>query len=231
MRKLTGSAKIQNDHYSKNLDNFILTNHLDLELWHEGKRIATASLPDPRGGFSPPTDRETGELLYLLDRFYGSPSVTLPALRDPKDLAQALARRTRQLNNAVSIALEHDEGTYLKKLKASFEAELLPNLSHAEFADLYAQTVAYGLFAARCAIQNDEKKERTFDRLHAQEFIPRSNPFLGELFQQITSKNLDADIRWITDDIANLLRAAPVVSVRSHGTSLTKRQDPVIRSA
>ena len=46
IRKLTGAAKIQNDHYSRNLDNFILTNHLDFELWHEGKTIAKASLPD-----------------------------------------------------------------------------------------------------------------------------------------------------------------------------------------
>lgn len=228
LRKLTGSAKIQNDHYSQNLDNFILTNHIDFELWHEGKPIAKASLPDPRSGFPLVSEKEIHQLTHLLDRFFGSISVTLPSLKDPKDLAQALARRTRQLNNAVTFALENNADTYLKKLKASFEAELLPNLSDPEFADLYAQTVTYGLFAARCAIQNDKAREKSFDRLHAQEFIPKSNPFLGELFQQITSRNLDADIRWITDDIANLLRAAPVVSVRSHGSSLTKREDPVI---
>lgn len=228
LRKLTGSAKIQNDHYRENLDNFLLTNHLDFELWHEGKRIAAASLPDPRSGFALPTSQEIFSLTQLLDRFFGSPNVTLPALKAPKDLAEALARRTRQLNNAIHLTLQTDPASYLHSLKKSFEAELLPNLSDDEFADLYAQTVAYGLFAARCAIQNDAEAEKKFDRLHASEFIPASNPFLSELFQQITSKKLSADIRWITDDIARLLQAAPYVSVRPHSQRSSKREDPVI---
>ena len=228
LKKLTGHAKHQNDHYCANLDNFLLTNHLDFELWHEGNRVASASLPDPRDGFSPPTEREITALTNLLERFFGSPNITLPALKAPKDLAQALARRTRQLNNAIHLTLQTDPASYLHTLKRSFEAELLPNLSDDEFADLYAQTVAYGLFAARCAIQNDAVAEKKFDRLHATEFIPASNPFLAELFQQITSKNLSADIRWITDDIARLLQAAPYVSIRSHTKSSTHREDPVI---
>ncbi|MEI6656647.1 MAG: N-6 DNA methylase [Verrucomicrobiota bacterium] len=228
LKKLTGHAKIQNDHYCANLDNFLLTNHLDFQLWHEGKRIATATLPDPRNGLALPTEREVFELTHLLDRFFGSPNVTLPALKAPKDLAEALARRTRQLNNAIHLTLQTDPASYLHSLKKSFEAELLPNLSDDEFADLYAQTVAYGLFAARCAIQNYAVAERQFDRFHASEFIPASNPFLAELFQQITSKKLSADIRWITDDIARLLQAAPYVSVRPQSQRSSKREDPVI---
>ncbi|MGL4399068.1 MAG: N-6 DNA methylase, partial [Luteolibacter sp.] len=173
-------------------------------------------------------EREIFELTHLLDRFFGSPNVTLPALRAPKDLAEALARRTRQLNNAIHLTLQTDPASYLHSLKRSFEAELLPNLSDDEFADLYAQTVAYGLFAARCSIQNDAVAEKKFDRLHASEFIPASNPFLSELFQQITSRNLSADIRWITDDIARLLQAAPYVSVRPQSQRSSQREDPVI---
>ncbi len=228
LKKLAGHAKVQNDHYCANLDNFLLTNHLDFQLWHEGKRIATASLPDPRDGLAIPTEREVFELTQLLDRFFGSPNVALPALKDPRDLAQALARRTRQLNHAIDLTLQTDPTSYLHNLKKSFEAELLPNLSDDEFADLYAQTVAYGLFAARCAIQNDAVAEKKFDRLHASEFIPASNPFLSELFQQITSKKLSEEIRWITDDIARLLQAAPYVSVRPQSQRSSQREDPVI---
>lgn len=228
LKKLTGHAKVQNDHYCQNLDNFLLTNHLDFELWHEGSRVATASLPDPRNQFDPPSDREISALTNLFDRFFGSPIITLPGLKSPRDLAEALARRTRQLNNAIHLTLQTDPNSYLHSLKRSFEAELLPNISEAEFADLYAQTVAYGLFAARCAIQNDAVAEKKFDRLHATEFIPASNPFLAELFQQITSKNLSADIKWITDDIARLLQAAPYVSIRPHSKTFIQREDPVI---
>jgi predicted helicase len=228
LKKLTGHAKHQNDHYRANLDNFLLTNHLDFELWHEGKRIATASLPDPRDSLSVPTPQEIHNLHLLFERFFGAPAINLPALRDPRDLAEALARRTRQLNNSIHTTLLTEPSSYLHTLKKSFEAELLPNLTDDEFADLYAQTVAYGLFAARCSIQNDAVAEKKFDRLHASEFIPTSNPFLSELFQQITSRNLTADIKWITDDIARLLRAAPYVSVRPQSQRSTRSEDPVI---
>jgi predicted helicase len=228
LRSLKGHALHQNTRYKQNLDNFLLTNHLSFELYVGGHRILHAKLPDPRELIAPDL-AEINQLEHLLDRFFtASYESTLAPLKNPRDLAEALARRTRQLHFAVEQALTSGS-KYLKSLKDAFERVLLPQLKDADFADLYAQTVAYGLFAARCAVQkNDHSKPRPFDRQHAVEYIPKSNPFLRELFDHVSSHKIEDAIRWITDDIARLLDAAPYVSIRPKSRTLTRREDPVI---
>lgn len=43
-----------------------------------------------------------------------------------------------------------------------------------EFADMYAQSIVYGLFAARC----NHREGRPFERTSAAHEIPKTNPFL-----------------------------------------------------
>lgn len=228
LRSLKGHALHQNNRYKQNLDNFLLTNHLAFELYIGGQRVLHARLPDPRELITPDL-AEVNQLEHLLDRFFtASTESTLAPLKSPRDLAEALARRTRQLHFAVQQALTSGS-KYLLSLKSAFERVLLPQLKDEDFADLYAQTVAYGLFAARCAIQKDARtKPKPFDRQHAVEYIPKSNPFLRELFDHVSSHKIEDAIRWITDDIARLLDAAPYVSIRPQSRTLTRREDPVI---
>ena len=55
-----------------------------------------------------------------------------------------------------------------------FKEHLIHDISPADFADLYAETIAYGLFAARL---HDTRLD-TFSRQEALELLPKSNPFL-----------------------------------------------------
>lgn len=228
LRSLKGHALHQNSRYKSNLDNFLLTNHLSFELYVGRQRVLHASLPDPRELITPDL-AEINQLEHLLERFFSAVhEATIAPLKTPRDLAEALARRTRQLHFAVEQSLASGS-KYLRTLKEAFERVLLPQLSDEQFADLYAQTVAYGLFAARCAIQkNEHTKPKPFDRQHAVEYIPKSNPFLRELFDHVSSHKIEDALKWITDDIARLLDAAPYVSIRPKSRTLTRREDPVI---
>lgn len=228
LRSLKGHALHQNSRYKSNLDNFLLTNHLSFELYVGGQRVLHASLPDPRELITPDL-AEINQLEILLERFFSATHEgTIAPLKTPRDLAEALARRTRQLHFAVEQSLASGS-KYLRTLKEAFERVLLPQLSDEQFSDLYAQTVAYGLFAARCAIQkNEHTKPKPFDRQHAVEYIPKSNPFLRELFDHVSSHKIEDALKWITDDIARLLDAAPYVSIRPKSRTLTRREDPVI---
>ena len=60
----------------------------------------------------------------------------------------------------------------------AFTATLLPDLDEGEFADMFAQTLAYGLFAARVNHPGPEP----FQRIGAAREIPKTNPFLRRLF-------------------------------------------------
>ncbi|MBM3474001.1 MAG: hypothetical protein FJX75_12090 [Armatimonadetes bacterium] len=106
----------------------------------------------------------------------------------------------------------------------AFREVLVPGLSEDDFADMYAQTIAYGLFAARCNHRGPE----AFTRQAAAWDLPKTNPFLQKLFNEIAGPSLDARIAWIVDDLARLLAVASMDSVMQDFTSRTGREDPVV---
>jgi hypothetical protein len=70
---------------------------------------------------------------------------------------------------------------------AAFKSILIHDINNTSFADIYAQTIAYGLFAARY----HDPTLATFSRQEAATLIPQSNPFLRKLFQYIAGYELD----------------------------------------
>ncbi|MBV9241660.1 MAG: N-6 DNA methylase, partial [Acidobacteria bacterium] len=93
-----------------------------------------------------------------------------------------------------------------------------------QFADIYAQTIAYGMFAARL----HDKSLDTFTRQEAAELIPKTNPFLKNLFQYIAGYNLDERIDWIVNDLADLFRATDIAAILKNFGKVRKSQDPIV---
>ena len=209
---LTGHAKEQNARFIDNLDNFILTNFVEFHLYTEGEVRATASL-SPAGEMHP--------LKTLLNRFFGAGALNITT---PEVLATHLARRTRELQIQIATAVADEESTLFRMFKA-FQEQLLSTLTPADFADMYAQTLAYGMFAARYTLPN----ATNFSRSTAADALPNSNPFLIELFQQITSRRLqNQNVTWILDEIATLLRSVSTDMLRTAFDARTHAEDPVI---
>ncbi len=206
---LTGHAREQNARFIENLDNFILTNFLEFRLYTEGQLRATANL-------SPVHTLET-----LLNHFFGAGTLNITT---PEVLATHLARRTRELHTQIATALTDEESTLFRMFKA-FQEQLLSTLTPPDFADMYAQTLAYGLFAARYTLPN----ATNFSRSTAADALPNSNPFLIELFQQITARRLqNSNVTWILDEIATLLRSVSTDMLRTAFDARTHAEDPVI---
>ncbi len=209
LNNLTGHAREQNARFIENLDNFILTNFVDFQLWTEGRLRAEASLTDG-----------TGEFETLLERFLNVEPIQIAT---PEALAGYLARRTRELQTQVATTLA-DEGSDIYRMFSAFKELLLSTLTPDDFADMYAQTLAYGLFAARCTLPN----ATNFSRHTAVEALPRSNPFLIELFHHIASPRLEANVTYILDEIAALLRNVPREMLRTAFAGRSQFEDPVI---
>ena len=85
---------------------------------------------------------------------------------------------------------------------------LMPDVGAEEFSDIFAQTLTYGMFAARL---NDPTPE-TFTRHEAMDRIPRTNPFLHELFSYVALK-IEDQLVWIVDDLADLFRSVNVAKL------------------
>ena len=206
---LTGHAAAQNARFIENLDNFILTNFLEFRLYRDGQRRATANLTDT------PEDVET-----LLERFLNPGNIQISS---PEVLARYLARRTRELQIQIATTLT-DEDSNIYAMFSAFKETLLSTLTPDDFADMYAQTLAYGLFAARCTLPN----ATNFSRYTAAEALPRSNPFLIELFYHVASPRLETNVTYILDDIASLLQNVPTEMLRTAFAARNPLEDPVI---
>ena len=207
--RLTGHAAAQNARFIENLDNFILTNFVEFRLYSEGQLRATARIADG-----------SEALETLLDRFL---SVGPVQIATPETLAKHLARRTRELQTQIATRLT-DENSDTYAMFSAFKELLLSTLTPDEFADMYAQTLAYGLFAARCTLPN----ATNFSRETAASALPHSNPFLRQLFHQVDSPNLNENVTYILDEIVNLLRNVSTEMLRTAFTTSTHFEDPVI---
>ena len=209
LNNLTGHAKEQNGRFRENLDNFILTNFLDFQLWQDGQLRASAHI-----------ENETDSLETVLDWFLNAEPVQITT---PEALAKYLAKRTRELRTQIAITLtDEDSETY--RMFTAFQETLLSTLTTDDFADMYAQTLSYGLFAARCTLPN----ATNFSRHTAVDALPRSNPFLVQLFYHVASPTLEANVTYILDDIATLLRNVPTEMFRTAFTTRNPLEDPVI---
>ena len=206
---LTGHAEAQNTRYIENLDNFILTNFVEFRLYTDGISRATANIED-----SPEN------LKRLLARFLDAGQIQITS---PEILAKYLARRTRELQTQIATTLT-DEDSEIYGMFSAFKELLISTLTAADFADMYAQTLAYGLFAARCTLPNATH----FSRHTATDALPRSNPFLVQLFHHVASPTLETNVTYILDDIATLLRNVPTEMLRTAFVARNRLEDPVI---
>ena len=206
---LTGHAETQNARFIENLDNFILTNFVEFRLYTEGQLRLTANV-----------EESSENLERLLEGFLSAGPVQIAT---PETLAKHLARRTRELQIQIATALT-DENSDTYAMFAAFKELLLSTLTRDEFADMYAQTLAYGLFAARCVLPNGTN----FSRHTAATALPKSNPFLIQLFHHVDSPTLEKNVTYILDDIETLLQNVSTEMLRTAFTTKTHLEDPVI---
>ena len=148
------------------------------------------------------------------------------------ELARRMADKARLLALVVERALAgagpqrastQDLGGQL----AVFREYLISDLSPREFADVYAQTIAYGMFAARLHDQT-AGGGGDFSRHRAAELVPQSNPLLRKFFHHIAGYDLDSRIQWIVDDLADIFRATNVAELMTDFVKTNGRADPFI---
>jgi predicted helicase len=106
-----------------------------------------------------------------------------------------------------------------------FRQTLLPKLSIEEFADMYAQTLTYGLFVARI---HYEKPAKTFDADVADKYVPNTNPFLRELFHGMSFANLGERLNWLVNRLAEVLALTDTESLLKDFGRDTEQTDTVV---
>ena len=223
--------KKQIDRYCKSLDNVIFTDYLEFRLMREGECIQRVRIGELRGDKIKPLRENFDAFVDLVKHFADYQGCTITTA---DDLAKHMAHKARMLARVIAAALQADSSRSatngndadqdLTGQLQAFRNHLIHNIQPPEFADIYAQTIAYGMFAARL----HDPTPRTFTREQAAKLIPKANPFLRNFFQQIAGYNLDDRIVWIVDDLADLFRAADVGELMKDYGRQTARSDPFI---
>jgi len=209
--------------YCDSLTNLILTDYLEFRWYVNGERRLSARLGTPTKEGKIKRDKAGVEPVAEL--LAGFLSRKAEAVGTPKDLALRMAKLAHLIRNLIIAAFEKEpEAGSLHAQLSAFRDNLIPNLSAEQFADMYAQTIAYGLFAARCTAPDN----KDFTRQNASYLLPKTNPFLRKLFNTIAGPELDDRIAWLVDDLAQVLAQADMEAVLNNFGKHSGKEDPVV---
>jgi predicted helicase len=219
---LKGANLDQRKRYTAALPNLIYTNGLDWDFYRDGDKVASVSIADFLMGIQPKPEH-FDVLENLLREFIEQRPQTI---NTPRDLAERMAGKAQLIKDVLSNTLQQDEdkNTELADQYEAFKENLIHDITPEDFADIYAETIAYGMFAARL---HDTTLD-TFSRQEALELLPKSNPFLRSLFTYVAGYDLDDRIAWIIDDLALVFRACNVTALMEGFGKLTGQQDPFL---
>ncbi|MFN9227503.1 MAG: DNA methyltransferase, partial [Pseudanabaena sp.] len=215
--------KDQMKRYFNALGNLILTDHLEFRWYVDGELRLAASIAtfDKQKKIKPDADGIV-QVDQLLRQFLLTKVVQVTT---PKALAKRMAALAQLIRDAINTALnDSDRGGMLRQQLESFRAVLIRDLTGEQFADMYAQTICYGLFAARC----NTDQVSSFSRETAGFRLPKTNPFLRGIFNQIAGSELDDRIVWAVDTLATILQQTDMSAILSDFGKRDRREDPVV---
>lgn len=222
--KKTGN-KEQFDRYKASLNNLIFTDYLDFHLYIDGVFITKIAIASIQNGTIVPLPENFVTFTNLIKDFASHLGQTI---KSSKKLAEMMAGKARLLSDVIEKALTTDvsnqEDSTLKDQMVAFKEILIHDITPKGFADVYAQTIAYGMFAARL----HDPTLPTFSRQEAAELIPKSNPFLRKLFGYIAGPDIDDRIKWIVDSLVDIFLACNVEEILKNYGKSTKMEDPII---
>jgi hypothetical protein len=223
--RLKGYSIEQRKRYEAAYPNLIYTNGVDFEFIREGEPVhfvSIASFMGALGGLQSLPDK-FDELERQLKLFAEQKPISI---RSAAKLAQMMAAKAAIIKDEIGIALADDPDfrSGLGGQFKSFKANLLPALTPDEFADIYAETITYGMFAARFHDTN----LNTFSRQEAMDDLPASNPFLKGLFEYIAGPQLPKRLEYIVDDLVQVMRASDPHSLFRDFGKFTARNDPFV---
>ena len=210
--------------YCDTFPNLILTNFLEFRLYRNGERVQTVQAGRPlilnAVRTTPPLENQD-ELYALLDRFL---DFALPQRFTAESLAVELAKRTRLLRDVIGEQFQQERKNpgKLSGFFEAFQTYLIGSLTPADFADLFAQTITYGLFAARTRAGNG------FNRCAAFDNIPHTIGVLRDLFRFISLDELPDPLAWCVDDLAGVLAVADAPGILDRYYHEGKGSDPIV---
>lgn len=217
--------KEQFTRYKNSLDTIVFTDYLDFHLYEYGEWVESVRIGEIHGAKIVLVKENEAPFLELISHVGNSHPQKITSA---SKLAAIMASKARLLAETIKKSFSEENNTYdNRQLQGQFEAfkkVLIHDLTTDAFSDIYAQTIAYGMFAARL---HDETPE-DFSRMEAATLIPKSNPFLRQVFQSIAGFNIDERISWIVDDLVATFQSTDITKIMGTYSKDEIHNDPMI---
>ena len=215
--------KEQFNRYKNSLDHILFTDYLDFHRYENGEFSSSVRIAEIKGNKIELIEANVPMFLEMVASFADAQPQKITS---STKLAQMMAAKAKLLAEVIEKTLVADSektGELAGQWK-SFQRVLIHDLTERQFADIYAQTICYGMFAARL---HDDTPE-TFSRQEAATLIPKTNPFLRKVFQNVAAFDVDTSIAWIVDDLAETFRVTDMSKVMKNFGKTTGQADPMI---
>jgi len=189
--------------------NLFLTDYLEFRFYKNGEKYKTLRLGSIKDGILIPDRTIAPQLADELAEFLRLPP---ERIRSGRRLAEIMGAKARRIRDNVTLYLAHADSksnTELEKIYAMLRQLLVHDLTAEKFADMYAQTLVYGLFVARFGDTTPED----FTRQEARDLVPKSNPFLRKFFDHIAGSDFDARLSYIVDELCEVFMVSDVKDI------------------
>ena len=217
--------KEQFDRYKQALDYLIFTDYLDFHLYEHGEPVENVRIAEVRGDKIVSIPEAEDKFVGMIQHLGGS---AIQRITSASKLAKLMAGKARLLANIIETAMNDETQSYendnLHGQYNAFKDVLIQELKISDFADIYAQTIAYGMFAAR--LHDDTPED--FSREEAAKLIPKTNPFLRQIFNNLAGNDLDERIAWVVDDLVTVFQATNIQNIMKTYVQDKRHHDPMI---
>ncbi len=217
--------KEQFDRYKQALDYIIFTDYLDFHLYEHGEFVDSVRIAEVKGDKIVEINDVEDKFIAIIQHLENS---AIQRITSAPRLAKLMAGKARLLANIIETAMNDESRSYendnLQGQYKAFKDVLIHDLKKGDFADIYAQTIAYGMFAAR--LHDDTPED--FSREEAARLIPKTNPFLRQIFNNLAGNDLDERITWVVDDLVTVFQATDLRKLMESYSKDKRHHDPMI---
>jgi hypothetical protein len=214
------------------LPNLILTNYFEFHLYRDGKLASSVSIAGIRDGKPISRSSNIPAAQALINTLIAYERISIGTA---SDLSLRMAGKAKLLACVIENAILRDEQEWtktkdagskrsLKEQLAEVDLALKIDISGRDLANIYAQTIPFGMFAAR--LYGGPSLE-AWSRYNAVAFIPVAYPFLKKLFQYIAGKDLDERLAWIINELAALFSAISIPALLENLRESARQNNPV----
>jgi predicted helicase len=196
----------QMDRY-KGYANLFLTDCFDWRFFRNGERIFQIKIGELNKDKTEISKLYTENYSVLAEELANFLSQTPENIRSGKRLAEIMGGKARRIRD--NILLRNKQNPDIEGIYELMKRSLVHDLDQKQFADMYAQTLVYGLFVARYS----DISPAGFTRQEARDLVPRSNPFLRKFFDHIAGADFDTRLGYIVDELCDVFQASNVAEI------------------